>query len=276
VWNYNRTSTTWQQATSFANTSAHAEAGSAVATCGSPYHVLVGAYGMSSFAGGWGLFTSFTNGTTWNTTIPLNVPSGVIGTGVAGSSVAFSHDCLVLVVGATTDNGGSGAVWIYRWNATNSSYSPSGQKVVGPVGDFGVDVAVDHHGAYVAAGASGDGSGSCIVLAYNVTSGLYYQQQKLVASDASGPAYFGSSVALNALGDVLVVGGDGASAFWVWLRDHTSNIWTQYGGMVVPPNQLGGESSVGSAIAISANGGTVAIGASNDGTGVTGAVYIYG
>jgi hypothetical protein len=273
VWNYNQTSATWKQATTLANTTDFASAGSGVATCGSPYHVLVGAYGFNSFVGGWGFFTSFTNASTWNTTMALKTPNGTIGASEAGYVVAMSHDCLVLAIGGPNDNSGAGAVWLYRWNATNNSYSILGQKLSG-VGGVGWSITVDNHGTYVASGATNDGGGSCFVYTYNSTSGLYYQQQKLVASDESVTALFGSSVALNALGDVLVIGGSGDSAFWVWLRDRTTNVWKQYGSKVVPPN-LVGSSFPGTSIAISADGGTIAIGANMDGSG-TGAVYIYG
>ncbi len=97
---------------------------------------------------------------------------------------------------------------------------------------------------------------------------------KLIGTGAVGYALQGSSVALSAAGNTLIVGGwgdnGGTGAAWVWTRE--GDVWTQDGPKLVGS---GGEGSVqGTAVALSADGDTAIVGGSSDGSRV-GAVWIW-
>jgi hypothetical protein len=100
------------------------------------------------------------------------------------------------------------------------------------------------------------------------------QGPKLTASDETGPALFGSSVAVSANGNTALIGGmednpaaGFAGAVWVFVR--SQGAWSQQG----PKLTAAGSGVFGDSVALSADGNTALIGAG--GTGAAGAAWVF-
>ena len=91
----------------------------------------------------------------------------------------------------------------------------------------------------------------------------------LTASDETGAAEFGFSVALSADGSTALIGGaDGA---WVFTRSGTT--WSQQGAKLTANDEKSGN-DFGSSVALSSDGNTALIGGPNDNSGV-GATWVF-
>ena len=68
-------------------------------------------------------------------------------------------------------------------------------------------------------------------LAAPVAAQLVQQGAKLTAADGSLPSYFGSSVAVSADGNTIIVGGymDDANVGAAWVFTRSNGVWTQQG-----------------------------------------------
>ena len=106
-------------------------------------------------------------------------------------------------------------------------------------------------------------------------SGSVWSEQgaKLVASDASGGATLGSSVALSGDGNTLITGGpaDGSSTGAAWIFVRTAGVWSQQG------SKLGGSDAIGPAlqgisVSLSTDGNTAVVGGDHDDFSLAGGV----
>jgi uncharacterized delta-60 repeat protein len=178
-----------------------------------------------------------------------------------GSSVALSDDGDVLL------SGGNGAAWIF--NRSEATWTEQGSLT-----DIGYvrSVAVSGVGTTIAVGTPYEFSRRGAVRIYVQSGDVWLLQAKLVgrnsrySSSESAKAEQGTSVALSAYGDTVVVGAprDGSrGSAWVFSRSGSS--WTQLG------DKLGGTGdslvngvfhnpAQGTSVAISRNGDTIAIG----------------
>jgi uncharacterized protein (TIGR03437 family) len=121
----------------------------------------------------------------------------------------------------------------------------------------------------------------CFVLALGLTSHsvvraqILQQGPKMVGSGAVGGADQGSSVAISADGNTVLIGGasdnNGMGAAWVFVR--TNGAWLQQGDKLVGAGAVGAANQ-GRSVALSADGNTAAIGAPLDNSGL-GAVWVY-
>ena len=94
---------------------------------------------------------------------------------------------------------------------------------------FGSSTALSADGNEALIGGSGDNSNVGAVWVFARSGGVWSQQgSKIVPTDESGTAKFGTSVALSADGTTALVGGEtdgGAGAAWVYTRSGSS--WTE-------------------------------------------------
>ena len=88
------------------------------------------------------------------------------------------------------------------------------------------------------------------------------QGSKLTADDETDDGTFGTSVALSSDGDTALIGGQEASAAWVFTR--SGSTWTQEGPKLTPTPATG---YFGASVALSGDGSTAVIGANENGTG---------
>jgi hypothetical protein len=153
---------------------------------------------------------------------------------------------------------------------------------------FGLTVALAADGDTLAVGATGeDGNATGIdgdesdnwsnnsgaVYVFTRSSGVWSQQAYVKASNTGSSAFFGSSVALAADGNLLAVGADGegsesssSGAAYVFIRD--GGVWSQQ-GFVKAPNP-GFTDGFGESIALPAGGDTLVVGAPGEDSRATG------
>jgi hypothetical protein len=171
--------------------------------------------------------------------------SKLVGTGatlpsIQGTSVALSTDGNTAIVGASGDNSGAGAAWVFT---RSGGLWTQQSKLVGTGtigGDYlGASVALSADGNTAIVGSPGDTFRTGAALVYARSNGAWNQQSKLVGTGAVGPADQGVSVALSADGNTAVVGGPednaltngAAGAAWVFTRN--GDAWTQQGSKLV-------------------------------------------
>jgi hypothetical protein len=194
-----------------------------------------------------------------------------------GSSVALSADGNVLVVGAYGANSNTGRVYTYYW--LNSSWIEISTALLNGGGTsnyFGSSVALSADGNVLVVGAYGVNSNTGRVYTYDLTgSGISatWIQRTGVLDGAGISDQFGSSVALSADGNVLVVGTHVFNSYAgrVYTYDLTgsgiSATWTQRTGVLDGANTL---NFFGKSVALSADGTVLVVGATN-----VGLIYTY-
>ncbi len=175
------------------------------------------------------------------------------------------------------------AVWAAAWIAfavpAQAQFAQQDKLMAtGAVGTSaqGKSVAVSADGSTAAVGAPLDNNGAGAVWVYARINGRWTQQARLLGSDVSKEvASQGSSVALSADGNTLIIGGmddnKGTGAMWIFVR--ANGVWTQQG-----PKQWGtvllGIAHQGVSVALSADGNTALVGGDLD-TNATGAAWVF-
>jgi uncharacterized protein (TIGR03437 family) len=185
----------------------------------------------------------------------------LVGTGSAdqpggaqqGSSVALSSD------GSTAIVGGPLAAWVYT--RSGAVWVQQGSKLVGTDG-FGASVALSADGNTAVVGAPGDSVDAGAAWVYTRSGGVWTQQGGKLAATGVGAASQGSSVALSADGNTVIMGGPGgAGGAWVYTR--SGGVWTQQGGELVGTGAIG-DANQGFSVALSADGNTAIVGGPHD------------
>ncbi len=195
----------------------------------------------------------------------------------SGISIGMSANGNMLAVGAYfNDDAGqdAGHVRVYHWNG--AGWIQQGADIDGEAaGDrSGWSVSLSDDGFTVAIGAylnAGNGTDAGHVRVYEWNGNAWVQKGTDINGEAAGD-YTGWSVDLSADGNTMVVGaplngGIGPTAGHVRIFEWNGNAWAQKG------NDIDGEAAgdwSGYAVAISADGNTVAIGAGkNDANGMS-------
>lgn len=207
--------------------------------------------------------------------------------GEFGFALAFSSDGTVLAVGATGEDGGAGAVYLFRRSASGSWTREARVTTANAeAGDmFGFSVSLSGDGSVLAASAYGESSGSTgvgndaadnsapdsgAVYVFRRGAGGWLQEAYVKASDTSSQARFGSALALSIDGSTLAVGAKEAVG-----RTGAAYVFTAPGGAWVQQARLAAsnaeaEDQFGAAVALSADGSTLAVGAAFEDGGATG------
>jgi hypothetical protein len=279
AWIWTRSSGVWTQQAKLVGSGAvgAANQGVSVALAADGNTAIVG--GQLDNAGVGAAWVWTRNGTVWtqqgNKLVGLGAGAGGAN---QGFSVALSADGNTAIVGGLKDNTFAGAAWV--WTRSNETWSQQGNKLVGTGassggGAQGYSVALSADGNTAIVGGTFDNQNAGAVWVW-VRSGSTWTQQgaKLVGSGASGPAQQGSSVAISADGNTILVGGrdDGTvGAAWVWTRSGT--LWAQQGAKLVGPGAIG-SSVQGDSVSLSSDGNTAIIGGPGD-TSNAGAAWIW-
>src|SRR5258708_4116240 len=167
----------------------------------------------------------------------------------------------------------------------NGQYTQQGPKLVGTgaigAAGQGSSVALSADGNTAAVGGPADNAGTGAVWVYTRSGGVWTQQgSQLVGTGAIGTAGQGSSVALSADGNTVLVGGptDNASSSnhigAVWVSTRNGGPWTQQGPKLVGTGVNAGNSRQGAAVALSSDGNTALVGGPADGSNY-GAVWVF-
>ena len=217
-------------------------------------------------------------------------PADVAASDNFGSSVALNYTGDLVVVGSPMDDDkgvDTGSVYTFRRLAATPTVWTQTQKVTASDGVtldwFGTSVAISSNGLYMAVGSIGDddkgsASGSVYLFVRAEGSGAWRQQQKLLAHDGIAADVYGSSVALSAKGDFLLVGAAAAASTTgrVYLY-HRNGPMFDFQNTLTPPAgaQLG--VNFGSSVALNADASVAVIGQyqSTDLGTNTGCAYLY-
>ena len=207
-----------------------------------------------------------------------------------GASVALSADGKTAIVGGPSDDGATGAAWIFTLGG--EGWAQQGKKLVGS-GPYKLNDSPLSPGQGMSVALSADGSTAIIggwrtegAWVFTRNGGVWAQQgKKLVGSDAVGAARQGMAVALSADGNTAIVGGPADNSYigaaWVFTR--TGGVWTQQGKKLVGSG-AGGRARQGTSVALSADGHTAIVGGPNNdlsdtarpfGFGPAGAAWVF-
>lgn len=206
-----------------------------------------------------------------------------------GKSIALSSDGNTLVVGARGEGGWSGAVYVFKKGS--SGWSQDGAPIkasnAGNGDYFGTSVALSSDGTVLAVGAFGEddatkgitpgtyttvndtalNSGAAYIFS-NSGSG-WTQTNYIKGSDTVTGDQFGMSVALSGDGTLLAVGANAtAGGGKVYLFSDSGTAWGE--DKILIASNAGAGDSFGSSIALSSDGGTLAVGAYLEDSNATG------
>lgn len=220
-------------------------------------------------------------GDTWIQQSPKLVGGDATGIAQQGVSVALSADGNTALVGGSRDNetnGSVGAAWVWVRNA--GVWTQQGQKLVGTgaVGnaDQGASVALSADGNTALIGGPADNNQTGAAWVWTRSGGAWAQQgMKLVGGGALGKAFQGQSLTLSGDGKTAIVGGLAddyyAGAIWVWMQNNGT--WTEEGNKLVGTGAIG-NADQGTSVALSADGNTALVGATED-NGSVGAAWVF-
>ncbi len=164
------------------------------------------------------------SGTSWNLQSPALVGTGNIGFSQQGQSVDLSADGNTLAVGGPNDNANTGAIWIFTRSGT--AWTQQGSKLVGTgavgAAHQGWSVSLTADGNTLAEGAFANTSNIGATWQFTRSSGAWTQQgSRLVGTGGTGSPQQGYSVAIDAYGNTLAVGGPltnaTTGATWVFI-----------------------------------------------------------
>ena len=246
---------TWTQQTKLTAGDADEDDRFGVAVAISGVHILVGATGDDDLKDDAGAAYVFVrDGETWSEQVKLNASDAVNGDAF-GNAVAL--DGTTGVIGAVGDNfpdGNSGSAYVFErdgavWTEQTKIFASDGV----PDNLFGNAVAI--RGDYIIAGMSrdddeGEDAGSAYVFVREA--GLWSQQTKLTASDATAGDEFGNAVAIDGVYAVVGApgnddGGEGAGSVYVFRRDGAT--WNEQAEITASDGEAGDE--FGKAVAVS-------------------------
>ncbi len=149
------------------------------------------------------------SGSTWSSEQEVTPSSGNT-TCDFGRSVALSGDGNTLVVGAPfSDVGASNAGAAYVFTRSGVTWTEQDELLASDAGAdnyFGHDVDISDNGFTIVVGCSGLGSNQDVYTFFGTNLTTWTEQQKLVASDASGGDDFGDVVAISDDGATIGVG----------------------------------------------------------------------
>jgi uncharacterized protein (TIGR03437 family) len=272
-----RTTGTWvQQGNKLIGTGATGAAGQgfSVALSSDGNTAIIGGNTDNANAGAAWVFTR-SNGV-WTQQGGKLVGSGAAGAAAQGYSIALSGDGNTVLVGGNTDNGATGAAWVF----TNAGgvWTQQGSKLVGTgavtPSNQGNSVALSGDGNTALVGGPADNGNSGAGWVFTRANGVWAQQNELVGTGASGPARQGWSVALAGDGNTALLGGpgdlQGVGAVWVFARSGGS--WGQPSTKRIGSGFVG-QSLQGTSVAIAADGKTIIDGGPGDNS-FAGAVWM--
>jgi len=278
AWVFTRSGSTWtQQGEKLTGTgeSGVGRFGYSVALSEHGDTALIGGPGDESGKGAAWVFTR--SGSTWTQQGEKLTGTGAAGVGEFGISVALSADGTTALIGGPSDDGSTGAAWVFT--RSGSTWTQQGERLLGTgeSGDsrFGYSVALSADGDTALIGGRGDNGSTGAAWVFTRSGSTWTQQGgKLTGAAETGEGEFGYSVALSADGDTALIGGpeDDAAIGAAWVLTRSGGVWSQQG-----PKLTGGEegnSEFGVLVALSADGNTALIGGWKD-DGTKGAAWVF-
>ncbi|HEY0515505.1 MAG TPA: FG-GAP repeat protein, partial [Solirubrobacteraceae bacterium] len=204
--------------------------------------------------------------------------AGEIGAGQFGVSVALSADGNTALVGASNDNGGIGAVWVFV--RSGGAWAEQGEKLTGAEetgkGEFGSSVALAAEGNTAVIAGWKDNGDRGAAWVFTRSNGVWSQQgSKITPTGESGAGKFGVSVAVSSEGDTALIGGHVDNNFLgaVWVFTRSGGVWSQQGEKLTGSGEVG-KGGFGQSVALSSDGNTALVGAYHD-NNFLGAAWVF-
>lgn len=220
-----------------------------------------------------------------NIPVPVKlVANDATGLSAQGSSVGISADGSTAVVGAPGDDNGNGAIWVYTstdgitWAQQGTKLKVTGSAGPGPA-LFGSSVSISADGNTIVAEAAGDNNNTGAAYVFTRMGTTWSQQSSKLAGTGAAPGdttLIGyQRVSLSADGNTFIMGAHNnnttSGAAWIFVR--SNGIWTEQPG-VLTASDGAGDSDLGSAVSISADGNMAAVGGFTD-NNKQGGVWIF-
>src|SRR5215831_11055730 len=274
AWVFSRSGSIWTQQ---GNKLVGSGASQPPLSLGQGMSVALSADGNTAIVGGWeaeGAWVFTRSGGTWTQQGKKLVGTGAVGKARQGMSVALSADGNTAIVGGWSDNGKTGAAWVFT--RSGGVWTQQGKKLVGSdaVGSAcqGMSVALSADGNSAIVGGPSDnrwdrsvpfGRGAAgAAWVFTRSGGVWTQQgDKLVSTGAVG--HLGTSVALSADGNIAIVGGVAEDTGIALVFSRRGGHWTQ-------AKKLVGAGAVGKSApsVTAADDSIVIVGRSNDSRGI--------
>jgi hypothetical protein len=243
--------------------------GTAVALSGDGQEALVGAPTAGAGFGGAAYLYAERAGS-WPATPIASFPSTSSGEGF-GSSVALSADGRVALVGTQFTGSGHGAAYLYAESSGSWPTTPSARFIGSGDEGLGYSVALSADGRVALVGAPFESDVNGAAYLYTESAGSWPKAPAATFNGSLGQG-LGSSVELSADGQVALVGGPGAL-----LGGGTANVYSESAGRwhasPVTAFRGGSGESLGSSVALSADGRVALVGADTAYPG--GAAFVY-
>lgn len=157
-----------------------------------------------------------------------------------------------------------------------AQYVAQSTRLDGAAGSqLGWKTAMNADGTIAVVGAPGENGNVGAAYVYAYESGNWVLKQLLTANDSIGAARQGSGVAISADGNTIAVGGlaHDTDKGAVWFYQRSAGVWTQQGAAKMP-SDASGTAKFGSAVSLSVDGNTAAIGGGGDALNL-GAAWIF-
>ncbi len=186
-----------------------------------------------------------------------------------GDSLALSEDGDTAVIGAEQNSQGHAAAFVFQrsgesWVQQGPALIGSGQSNCECSGDI-ANVALSGDGDTAAVSYWLGNNSPSAVWIFTRSGESWTQQARLTSGEGNSETYFGYSLALSEDGDTAVFGGwaddRGTGAAWVFTR--TGESWSQQGEKLTPGEEPE-YGAFGISVALSSDGNTALVGASND------------
>lgn len=236
--------------------------GIAVALSADGNTAIIGADENNNSEGGAWIFTRDTNGV-WSQQGNKLLGTAGWSFSTEGGAVAMSADGETAVIGSSEGN----AFWIFTKNVSgtwqqNGSYYQGSGVANNLYSEQGRSIAISADGNTIVEGGNQDSSGYGAVWVFTRNqSGNWVQQGNKLTVNSIGKAAFGSSVSINAEGNMIVAGGSGnnnnTGASWIFTRNANGE-WSQYGNKLVGYDSS--YSNQGNLISQSADGSIIMVG----------------
>lgn len=228
--------------------------------------LAVGAYNDNDGVGAVFVYTT-SDLVTWTLQSKLIPNNGTVNPNF-GVWISLSSDGLTLAGGGPSNNSAEGAVWV--WTFENGTWTQQAKLIGSPgsSGDLqGLSVSLSADGNTCAFGGPGANDSIGSVWVFVQASGVWTQQAYLPSPSVSPGDQFGTTVALNSLGNILAVGAIGVnnSTGSTFVYKLISNTWTLQASLV--GTGANPDSTQGTWISLSGDGSLLVVGGPDDGAG---------
>ena len=168
--------------------------------------------------------------------------SDINGDGIShyfGCAVSLNSSGDIVIIGGLGKNTNTGYVKVLKYNSNNNTWDVLGSVIDGTATNtnFGTSVSINSLGDIIAVGANGASSGKGVVKVYSWNGSSWNQLGSDILGITNNEAS-GSSVSLNAEGNILAIGcpNQATNKGGVRIYQYINSSWTQLGSTITGTN----------------------------------------